>query len=306
MSEQNRGLLQAVLDAPGEDGPRQVIADWYMEQGNPRGEFIHAQLMLSGRRSMVPMRRKQFRDREKTLLSEHESAWMAPVTDMLGRSQGHEFRRGFLDHLCAKIDPLVRFGEAIWRTEPVVSVEVLGAGPASCELLAQAPFLPKLTRLTIRGAIGDEGIAALAQSPRIQGLAALNVINQGITDAGVMALASSPYVSCTMLALSGNDITDAGLAVLAASPVLSRVTRLYVSRNPISDEGVAALAESPHVHGLVELGLDGVEELGDDGVTALLDSPNVSALHSLQLRACYELSGSVVRRVKDRWPRARL
>lgn len=40
-------LLQAVLDDPGDDAPRLVLADWLEERGDPRGEFIRVQVALA-------------------------------------------------------------------------------------------------------------------------------------------------------------------------------------------------------------------------------------------------------------------
>src|SRR4051812_39840541 len=33
-------VLRAVLDRPDDDGPRLVYADWLLERGDPRGEYI--------------------------------------------------------------------------------------------------------------------------------------------------------------------------------------------------------------------------------------------------------------------------
>lgn len=41
-------LLQAVLDAPDDDGPRMVVADALQAAGDPRGEFIAIQCALAG------------------------------------------------------------------------------------------------------------------------------------------------------------------------------------------------------------------------------------------------------------------
>ena len=36
-------LLAAVFAAPDDDAPRRVYADWLLERGDPRGEFIQLQ-----------------------------------------------------------------------------------------------------------------------------------------------------------------------------------------------------------------------------------------------------------------------
>jgi len=41
------GFLEAIAEAPDEDTPRLIYADWLMEQGDPRGEFIRCQVELA-------------------------------------------------------------------------------------------------------------------------------------------------------------------------------------------------------------------------------------------------------------------
>ncbi len=40
-------LLQRILEAPEDQGPRLVYADWLQQMGDPRGEFISVQCELS-------------------------------------------------------------------------------------------------------------------------------------------------------------------------------------------------------------------------------------------------------------------
>lgn len=44
-----QGLLDAILDTPGDDVPRLVYADWLEDNGQPeRAEFIRVQVELAG------------------------------------------------------------------------------------------------------------------------------------------------------------------------------------------------------------------------------------------------------------------
>ena len=44
-----KGLLQAVCEAPDDDGPRLVYADWCEDNGQPeRAEFIRSQIRRDG------------------------------------------------------------------------------------------------------------------------------------------------------------------------------------------------------------------------------------------------------------------
>ena len=65
-------LLAAVYEAPEDDAPLAVYADFLIERGDPRGEFIASQLSTA--------RAKPYqRQREHDLLTEHRAAWVAPL-----------------------------------------------------------------------------------------------------------------------------------------------------------------------------------------------------------------------------------
>src|SRR5262245_16952100 len=44
MTEQERALVQAIREQPEDDALRLIYADWLQDRGDPRGEFIHAQV----------------------------------------------------------------------------------------------------------------------------------------------------------------------------------------------------------------------------------------------------------------------
>ena len=73
-------LLQAVYTAPDDDAPRLVYADWLEERGDPRAEFIRAQV----ERAMTPEwdpRHEELEAREQELLREHYEEWAGPRPD---------------------------------------------------------------------------------------------------------------------------------------------------------------------------------------------------------------------------------
>ena len=43
----DEAFLQAILEAPEDETPRLVYADWLEDQGDPRGEFIRLQAQLA-------------------------------------------------------------------------------------------------------------------------------------------------------------------------------------------------------------------------------------------------------------------
>jgi uncharacterized protein (TIGR02996 family) len=82
-------LFAAVYDAPHDDGPRVVLADALLEQGDPRGELISIQLRLAHEPAD-----RALRTHEKELLDAHGKGWLGPLAPVL--AAGFRFERGFL------------------------------------------------------------------------------------------------------------------------------------------------------------------------------------------------------------------
>jgi uncharacterized protein (TIGR02996 family) len=86
-------FLQAIVEAPDDDTPRLVFADWLDEHGNSRGEFIRVQCRLASAGPDDP-RRPGLEVLERRLLEQHQDEWLGPLRPVLS---GWTFRRGFLD-----------------------------------------------------------------------------------------------------------------------------------------------------------------------------------------------------------------
>jgi len=94
---------QAILDDPGERSHYAAFADWLMERGDPRGEFIQVQLALEDEGCSADERRT-LREREKELLDRHEREWLGELAPFLlftdpQRSEplaARRWERGFL------------------------------------------------------------------------------------------------------------------------------------------------------------------------------------------------------------------
>lgn len=88
-------FLRAIAEAPDDDTPRLVYADWLTDQGDPRGEFIHVQCRLA-HLGEDDLRRPELEEREHELLTLHQEAWLGPLCPQLC---SWTFRRGFLDRV---------------------------------------------------------------------------------------------------------------------------------------------------------------------------------------------------------------
>lgn len=97
-------LFQAVYQAPGDDGPRLVLADRLQSEGDARGEFIALQFDGSARA----------RKRAAKLLERHRAAFLGPLRDAVVVGTD-EWERGFLVACVARLDGTLAASPA-WAT----------------------------------------------------------------------------------------------------------------------------------------------------------------------------------------------
>ena len=225
-------LIQAVLDDPDADLPRQVYADERTLHHDPRGELILLDLALA--KPLSIRKRALLAARRKALLAEQGKAWF-PYKVGAARRRG-----GFLEAVTATLSQLT--GEAsaeLFASQPIVEVTVTGVeGLAGAKRLVKAPWLARVRHLVVRGALGDEGFAALVAAPNAQQLHALNVTANGIKSLAPL-VGNLPH--CRVLALTGNPIGDAGAAQLAGWTHLPQVETLYLSKCGLTSKGVQAV-----------------------------------------------------------------
>src|SRR5947209_2333045 len=92
----HEAFLQAIIEAPEDDAPRLVYADWLEDNGDPhRAEFIRVQVELARPRLLGGSKlRRELQKREKTLFDEHGQGWREAVGAWCGESLLH-WGRGF-------------------------------------------------------------------------------------------------------------------------------------------------------------------------------------------------------------------
>jgi uncharacterized protein (TIGR02996 family) len=86
-------FLRAIAADPGDDAPRLVYADWLLEKGDPRGDFIALQYRRHRGEALTPKDQK----READLVAKHRATWLGPVYTLLKPGwKSCRFERGFL------------------------------------------------------------------------------------------------------------------------------------------------------------------------------------------------------------------
>ncbi len=135
----------------------------------------------------------------------------------------------------------------------------------------------------------DAGIEALARSPYISQLVSLYLMCSQVTDAGVEALTRSPHLThLTFLRLHSDRLTDACVTMLVQSLHMPQLHTLDFRGLGVTDAGMEALARSPHAAKLKSLRLDGTL-VTDAGMKALAQSPHLTQLGLLQLDRAYQI-----------------
>jgi len=262
----NPALIDAILAAPDDDGPRLVYADWLTEQGDPRGEFIQVQCTLgrtiggggSGQATRPTAKGasvEEMKERESALLARYEKLWVAEAPSL----KSWQWRRGFV--AAGVADPLafVRALPLLART-PLEAVQLKGVRASQVETIAAAGAHPTLRAVDLSQALSTAAIGVLA-APLFAGVRSLDLHgnNFAAVDAAralARAGAGAGLRALTRLRLGGTRLGDAGLDALAAAPFFARLTRLDLRGNGAL--GVVGAEAVARAEALEELDLVGV------------------------------------------------
>ena len=108
-------LFNAVLDAPGDDAPRLVYADWLDEHGEPeRAEVIRLQVEAACTPFYEP-RYDALNRRANELIRTAGAGWRLPNI----RADDQVFRRGFVEEITVFPEVVFRTGEDLFRQAPL-------------------------------------------------------------------------------------------------------------------------------------------------------------------------------------------
>jgi uncharacterized protein (TIGR02996 family) len=253
--DEERAFFDPIRDAPADDGPRLIFADWLDEHGQPdRAEFIRIQCALVRLADEDP-RRADLGERERRLLEANEFRWAADLALLV---TGWAFHRGVIDSVSVDPAQFLSSGADLFDLAPIRKVRLLKVG-VQLRALMQSPTLRRVRELDLSSTVlGDLGSTHLARSPHLERLAALDL---GFTDLG-----------------------DGGLKILADSPALDGLRSLRLNDDPVlGPVGIRALADSAHLSELIDLDLSGCG-LSDAVLRPLFEGPLGRQLQRLALQ----------------------
>ena len=248
-------FLRAICEAPDDDAPRLVFADWLDENGDPeRAEFIrqHVQLARQPEAAAVDRRCAElFQANRRRWVAElpgpadfwAEFAVTGPGSrDVRSRLEvGHErgesvyqdtwvgfapdlgdWARGFPAAVCVQggSDLFLTYLDVIMEFVPVRKLHLMNLNDPGTlvQTIAGHPFLAKLRDLILPWVtLTDDAAVALAGSPFATGLRQVSLIAERMTDRAGRAFAESPYLrDVDMLLLLRNEFNGSTRARLQA------------------------------------------------------------------------------------------
>jgi uncharacterized protein (TIGR02996 family) len=256
VSATERKLIDAVVAAPDDRGPRLVYADYLLSRGEPelhaRGELNVTQCRLDELLADAPA---ELRSREHELLDRYGRTWTSWI-GLRGPRWNVEFRGGFMERVDVHATNVIGVAARLFKTEPVRRLVVEEAG-RQLERLGDVVWLQKLHTFGLRSAYYDaRTIAAVLSSPHLRHVRGLVLERDRLVDIALdhlaelceLAVAHNQIASVRSFArlplhaldLSYNPLADDSVGVLLAMPLLER---LDVRGAPLSQTAVARLRD---------------------------------------------------------------
>ncbi|MEO8699356.1 MAG: TIGR02996 domain-containing protein [Kofleriaceae bacterium] len=269
-------LLRAVIEHPGDNAVRLVLADAWIQAGDPRGELI-------ARQCATPP------DRAPELVEQVRPLWQevlgAEVTEF-------HFDRGM--PFSAQVWVANTDGDALAPLDlaPLEHVALrfdedsIERDPAA-HWFARDPRTSRIRTLDLTWERWDSEALHAILAADLRGVRALAIGDYDSQLHAAHALIASTTLAPESLAVYGDSYGDftEGLALLAEWPRSATIEQLTLDNTGLGPEAARSIASSPHFANLRSLGLTGgsntTNRIGDAGLVALARSPHLDKLEDL-------------------------
>jgi uncharacterized protein (TIGR02996 family) len=233
-------FMQEIREAPADDLPRLIYADWLEDHGDAsRAEFIRVQIRLA--RAADDPELRQLRRRESELLHRHGPAWRRPLPAWL--RGGLTFRRGFLDEYDGPAYSFFRDETAdFFRLAPCPVLRLSRVKPAQIRRLRNTPHVAQVRGLYLSDPDTSADLLVdalhLEKAVRLEELGLAGV--RGRTS--LRSLLCDPWTHrLRRLALVGCALDDGCLDSLLGWPGLRSLESLDLRDNRFRADGVVRL-----------------------------------------------------------------
>lgn len=275
-------LLNEVLANPADREPRLVYADWLLDQGDLRGEFIQLQVEAEKLSQFDPVRKK-LESKARKLLKEHGGPGNLPAG-----VKNFEYTAGFVEWVELTIRQFLKVGEELFAGSPVRDVDLVGV---DMRKLSKSPLLERPEGVVLKKSgetwMGDERLHEFVTSPRVANLKRLTIMSHWLGMDSIESIASTPHLgSLEELHIYNNGIGDFG-PMLAAAESLRDIRELTAFQNDgaeFTDKSLIAIGESEKFARLKKLSFNGT--LTQKGCRAFVDGGFEEPLERLDLMRC--------------------
>lgn len=185
-----------VMAQPASLAARYALLEEWKASGNPQAKLLEKQLanrLITGENRRAP-EAQDLRSEINQLITQHGRAWAGRVADLVSR---YRFYRGLVGEVYVPGEKFFDLVPQLLALQPIQIVIVDDPwGPL--EEIAKSPLLGKISAIQFDGAeeaFGDRCAIALANNPAATNLVALWLGQCAIGQAGVDALAASPYLA---------------------------------------------------------------------------------------------------------------
>ncbi len=281
-------MFQAILDAPEDDVPRLVYADWLEENGvNERAEFIRIQCQRQRLPEEAPKRLRLQRG-ECELFQKHGEEWTPKFAKVI---KNYKFRRGFVGEIEMTTAQYVKHGAGMFKRGPTLD-RVHLTDVYDPNKLTTCRNLRHVRHLTVERAFGDDFVGQeILNSPHLRELRSLDMRGSGLQIRDFAAGAACPVISSLeSLALRVSTSDHSSFFRWLKSPKLKNLQRLsMVLLGPANssrrlERSLDVLINSPHLEQLEDLHWQ--VPLGVSCAELIAISSLTQRLRSLSLARC--------------------
>lgn len=177
---------------------RELAREWRMA-GDPRSDLIERQLRKHDGLGMLS--RETVPGEIADLIERHGREWAGKIAEL---TLGYSYELGLVSRIGVHGDVFVKRAAELVRMSPIIHLGL--RPPLDLAAIASVPDLAQICTLSIAGGpwLNDEGVIAFANSPNIRGMREIDFSEGQITQKGLSALVSSPYLGDVI----SIDITD--------------------------------------------------------------------------------------------------
>lgn len=241
-------LFQAILEAPDDDTPRLIYADWLDEYGDPdRAEFIRGQVALA-KQEAADARGKALAKRVKALWTAHRAEWLADLPEGLRARKNLAYHRGFFEELHLPLTIWQAHAAQLFARCPIVRLRLSGRlDRRKLAPLVVVPELKRLRELSLEGATFHEPLKTLQllfDTPFFANIVRLNLAGCAFSSRELSVLLKSPLAThLRSLDLSGTAIGPTGVQSLLTTAALPALTEVVLYGVPLSTREQTALRD---------------------------------------------------------------